>query len=226
MNSKFDCDIQGILGVFNSKYGTEIKELKQLQLETLSHFGNLSSDVICMLPTGYGKNLIYELLPVLIGKKFNKSAYVIVIEPLNVIINQQLTKLGSDVMAVKNNMSKEELQALKSSTYIYSHPENIINNKEVFKILMSDVIQKKVCVIMVDEAHCVIDWGDEYRPIFREIKHLRSVIPSAKILALSATLSTHGQKEIFKHLLLKNVKVVSSKPIRNNISLIVVSRPL
>lgn len=159
MNSKFDCDVQDILGVFNSKYGTEIKELKQLHLETLSHFGNLSSDVFCMLPTGYGKSLIYELLPVLLRKKFNKSAYVIVIEPLNVIINQQLTKLGSDAMAVKNNMSKEELQSLKSSTYIYSHPENIINNEEVYKILMSDVIQNKVCIIVVDEAHYVVDWG-------------------------------------------------------------------
>lgn len=85
--------------------------------------------------------------------------YVIVIEPLNVIINQQLTKLGSDSMAVKNNMSKEKLQALKSSIYIYNHPENIINNEEVYKILMSDVIQNKVCVIVVDEAHCVIDGG-------------------------------------------------------------------
>lgn len=45
------------------------------------------------------------------------------------------------------------------------------------------------------------------------------------MLALSATLSTHGQKEISKHLLLKNVKVVSSKPTKNNISLIVVPRP-
>lgn len=95
LNSKFDCDVQDILGVFNSKYGTEIKELKQLQqLETLSHFGNLSSDVICMLPTGYGKSLIYQLPPVLLREKFNKSAYLIVIEPLNVIINLQLTKLG------------------------------------------------------------------------------------------------------------------------------------
>lgn len=81
---------------------------------------------------------------------------------------------------------------------------------------MSDVIQNKVCVIVVDEAHCVIDWGDDYRPMFKEIKRLRSVIPCAKILALSATLSTHGQ--------LKNVKVVSSKPTKNNISLIMVPR--
>lgn len=53
--------------------------------------------------------------------------------------------------------------------------------------------------------------------MFKEIKRLRSVIPCAKILALSATLSTHGQ--------LKNVKVVSSKPTKNNISLIMVPRP-
>lgn len=83
---------------------------------------------------------------------------------------------------------------------------------------MSDVIQNKVCVIVVDEAHCVVDWGDDYRPMFKEIKRLRSVIPCAKILALGATLSTHGQ--------LKNVKVVSSKPTKNNISLIMVPRPL
>lgn len=83
---------------------------------------------------------------------------------------------------------------------------------------ISDVIQNKVCVIVVDEAHCVIDWGDDYRPMFKEIKRLRSVIPCAKILALSATLSTHGQ--------LKNVTVVSSKTTKNNISLIMVPRPL
>lgn len=119
-------------------------------------------------------------------------------------------------------MSKEELQALKSSTYIYSHPDNIINKEEVYKILMSDVIQNKVWLW----AHCVIVWGNECRPMFREIKRLRSVLPCAKILALSAALSTHGQKEISKHLLLKNIKVVFSKPTRNNISLIVVPRPL
>lgn len=58
------------------------------------------------------------------------------------------------------------------------------------------MIQTKVCVIVVDKAHCVIDWWDEYRPMIREIKRLRSVIPCAKIMAPSATLSTHVQKEI------------------------------
>lgn len=45
---------------------------------------------------------------------------------------------------------------------------------------MSDVIQNKVCVIVVDEAHCEADWGNDYRPMFKEIKRLRSVIPCAK----------------------------------------------
>lgn len=101
-------EIQDILDIFNAKYDTEISELKPLQHETLSHFGNLSSDVVCMLPTGYGKSLVYELLPVFLGKKFNKSACVIVIEPLNVIINQQMTKLGPDAVTIKNKMSEEE----------------------------------------------------------------------------------------------------------------------
>ncbi|XP_078324788.1 putative ATP-dependent DNA helicase RecS [Crassostrea virginica] len=218
-------EIQDILNTFNSKYDTEICELKPLQLETLSHFGSLSSDVVCMLPTGYGKSLVYELLPVFLGKTLNKSAFVIVLEPLNVIINQQMTKLGSDAVTIKNNMSEAELLLLQTCSYIYSHPENIIDNKEVYKILMSNSVQNKVCVIVVDEAHCIIDWGDEYRPKFKEIKQLRSVLPQAKILALSATLSKDGQKEISRQLLLKNVKVVSSKPTRDNVSLIVVTRP-
>ena len=61
-------EIQDILNTFNSKYDTEIYELEQLQLETLSYFGSLSSDVVCMLPTGYGKSLVYEFLPVFLGK--------------------------------------------------------------------------------------------------------------------------------------------------------------
>lgn len=114
-------------------------------------------------------------------------------------------------MAVKNNKSKEELQSLKSSTYIYSHPENIINNEDVR-------CDPKQSVCNSGWWSTLCDWlGDDYRPMFKEIKRLRSVIPCAKILALSATLSTHGQ--------LKNVKVVSSKPTKNNISLIMVPRP-
>ena len=61
-------EIQDILNTFNSKHDTEIYELKPLQLETFSHFGSLSSDVVCMLPTGYGKSLVYELLSVFLGK--------------------------------------------------------------------------------------------------------------------------------------------------------------
>ena len=61
-------EIKDILNTFNSKHDTEIYILKPLQLETFSHFGSLSSDVVCMLPTGYGKSLVYELLSVFLGK--------------------------------------------------------------------------------------------------------------------------------------------------------------
>lgn len=61
--------------------------------------------------------------------------------------------------------------------------------------------------------------------MFKEIKQLKSVLPRAKILALSATLSKDGQKEISCQQLMKNVKFVCSKPTRDNVSLIVVTRP-
>lgn len=82
----------------------------------------------------------------------------------------------------------------------YSHTlKNIIGNKAVYQALRSC---NKKSYIVVDEAHCILDWGEEFRPIFKEIKQLRAVVPDAQVLALSATLSKDGQKRVAQHLLM------------------------
>lgn len=97
-------------------------------------------------------------------------------------------------------------------TYIYTHPEHMIGKKTIYDSLVSRVYSSKTCLIVVDEAHCVLDWGEEYRPSFRNIKDMRPILPHAKMLALSATLTVNGQGDVAKHLLMKCFRVISYAP--------------
>ncbi|XP_062621809.1 ATP-dependent DNA helicase Q1-like [Saccostrea cucullata] len=225
-----DGEVCDIIDFYNSKYGSAIKNLKPLQHQALSCIvdrNSKSGDLICMLPTGYGKSLIYELVPLVLEKKFDQNTVMLVLEPLNVIIEQQLSKLGSSAMSICENMKESDLKKLTENSvqYIYSHPEHIIGNKEINNVLSSDSCQSRKCVIVVDEAHCVLDWGEEYRPMFSRIRELRAVLPDAKLVALSATLSQTAQRDVAKVLLMRNMKVVASQPTRENISLVVMRRP-
>lgn len=180
-----------------------------------------------MLPTGYGKSLLYELFPIISETIFGKPCCVFVFEPLNVIIQQQLSKLGLYATCLKEKNDAAVLDKLKTGdyTYIYTHPEHMIGKKPIYDSLVSRVYSSKTCLIVVDEAHCVLDWGEEYRPSFRNIKDMRPILPHAKMLALSATLTVNGQGDVAKHLLMKCFRVISSAPTKENISLVVLQRP-
>lgn len=133
-------------------------------------------------------------MPIAYRNQTELDAFVLVIEPLNIIIDQQLTKLGKNTsICLKNKMNDIDIDKIASGSfsYIFSHPKNIIGNKAVYQALRSC---NKKSYIVVDEAHCILDWGEEFRPIFKEIKQLRAVVPDAQMLALSATLSKDGQK--------------------------------
>ena len=180
-----------------------------------------------MLPTGYGKSLLYELFPIVSEEIFGQSCCVFVFEPLNVIIQQQVRKLGSFATCLKEKTDASVLQKLRTGdfSYIFTHPEHLIGKKAINDILVSEMYSSKTCIIVVDEAHCVLDWGEEYRPSFRQIKEMRPILPNAKMLALSATLTVSGQRDVSKHLLMKNYKVVSSVPTKENMSLVICRRP-
>lgn len=79
--------------------------------------------------------------------------------------------------------------------YIFSHTETVLNSHEVNKLFRSDKFQQRNIFIVIDEAHCVIDWGTEFRKDFKKINQLRSLI-NCPMLALSATITKVGQAEI------------------------------
>lgn len=220
---------KSILNTYNNSFNCNIECLKSKQKEAIKLLVQDQRDVVCMLPTGYGKSLIYELLPIAYRNQTKLDAFVLVIEPLNIIIDQQLTKLGKNTsICLKNKMNDSDIDRIASGSfsyifsYIFSHPENIIGNKAVYQALRSC---NKKSYIVVDEAHCILDWGEEFRPIFKEIKQLRAVVPDVQVLALSATLSKDGQKSVAQHLLMTRYESSITIPTKENIRLIVKNRP-
>jgi superfamily II DNA helicase RecQ len=200
---------------------TSLKPLQQKSLDSLMH-----CDTLSILPTGYGKSLIYELLPLYHLELKKKVAAVLILEPLNVIIEQQLQKLKDVSFSLKNTNTSDYLKAVDTDRimYIFGHPEAVIGKADTYKFLQ-DLSEHKQMYVVVDEAHCVLDWGQDFRPVFREIKQLRAVLPTAKILALSATVSVKGVDNIVKFLGMVNPEIIRTSPIRDNISLIVLPRP-
>ncbi|XP_046568615.1 ATP-dependent DNA helicase RecQ-like [Haliotis rubra] len=187
-----------------------------------------------MLPTGYGKSLCYEILPDVIEYLLKKPAFVIVIVPLNVILSQQKEKMGRRATCLNKEHDRELTANSAEQTrwtegqyqFVFAHPEQIIGNDTVREILLHNYFQEEATTfIVVDEAHCVLEWGQDFGPVFAKLGTLRALLPNAKVLALSATLSLQGQNEVAKKLVMTNYESVSMAPARDNISLIMCKRP-
>ena len=143
-------------------------------------------DTLAVLPTGFGKSLIYQILapfsqfmdyghePAVDGCS---TSIVLVISPLNALIRDQVTKLRSsglkacilkadrvafddedrDEVSVSSSAG-EPLENLKNYKLIFAHPEALVENKRVMKILKTEEFQTGLKAIVVDEAHLVVDW--------------------------------------------------------------------
>ncbi|CAB4022829.1 ATP-dependent DNA helicase -like, partial [Paramuricea clavata] len=183
-------------------------------------------DVIGVLPTGYGKSIIFQLLPFLHEYHSISDAgnIVIVVAPLNALIEDQIKSLRkrgvsagmlrtkpqnmrtiadntnydshSDSNTDENNIDNEleqdagnELSSIRSGKFLllFIHPEGFISCREGRKILTSEPYQKNVVCCVVDEAHLVYEWGEDFRPDFSKLSQLRALFPCTPMLALTAS---------------------------------------
>ena len=168
--------------ILNSLYCDVILKPKQvICLEKV--FLNL--DVLAVLPIGYGKTLIFCLLPALLfakknGTKFtNLSSIIIVVSPLNALIANQISRLNSggitasalDVMSMKEvsddgepevmcdfNYSDKQKLEIGHYNIVFVHPESVVSCVYGRKLMQSKPYQDNVCAVVVDEAHCILDW--------------------------------------------------------------------
>ena len=184
MSSKFDFFLRCLeFAILNSHY-TEIVLKPKLVICLEKLF--LNSDVLAVLPTGFGKSLIFHLLPALLDAKkngFSKgseniSSIIVVVSPLNALITNQISKLNSsgirasalDVIRLSAEpedddeydcdfqlCDKVELETGHYSI-VFVHPESLVSCADRRKLMHKQALPGKFCAVVVDEAHCILEW--------------------------------------------------------------------
>ena len=176
-------------------------------------------DTLAVMPTGGGKSLCYQL-PALILK-----GITVVVSPLISLMQDQVTSLettGIHSAFLNSSLSWEEYCAtvndIKSGNVkiIYVSPEGLATAK-IRELLSSPEL--KISCITIDEAHCVSQWGHDFRPDYLEIRSVRHLFPKAVMLALTATATEHVRQDICQNLGMKAPKVFISSFNRANIYL-------
>ena len=176
-------------------------------------------DTLAVMPTGGGKSLCYQL-PALIMK-----GITVVVSPLISLMQDQVTSLetaGIPSAFLNSSLSWEDycstVDEIKSGKVkiIYVSPEGLATNK-IRELLSSPEL--KISCITIDEAHCVSQWGHDFRPDYLEISSVRHLFPNAVMLALTATATEHVRQDICQNLAMKNPKVFISSFNRANIYL-------
>ena len=157
--------------------GKEKLTLKQAQLHAIYQIVSEGKDVLAVLPTGFGKSLVYQILAPIFDylncgmepDDKQKSSLVIVVSPLNALIQDQISKLSDKISVcvakAERVISVDErdrkasqclsLDGIPSNCQIlFTHPEAVIEMQDIH----STSVQRKVKAIIVDEAHLVVQW--------------------------------------------------------------------
>ena len=174
-------------------------------------------DCLALLPTGAGKSVCYQV-PALYF-----DGLTIVISPLVALMKdqvKQLRKRGVDAVAIHSGLRKREIDILiENCIYgrtklLYISPERL--NTPVFK---ARIDRMNIHLVAVDEAHCISEWGYDFRPSYLSISDLRNQLPTVPFIALTATATSVVCNDIVEKLDLKNCSEISSTFLRTNLDL-------
>ena len=175
-------------------------------------------DVLAILPTGGGKSVCFQVPAMM------KEGIALVVTPLIALMKDQVQNLlsrGIKAMAIHAGMGRHEVElALNNAAYgdfkfLYLSPERL--QTQLFNAYASVL---KVSYIVVDEAHCISQWGYDFRPPYLRIGDLRSRI-DAPVIALTATATPLVAKDIMENLRFKEPNLIRSGFERPNLSYIV-----
>ena len=176
-------------------------------------------DVMTLMPTGGGKSLCFQI-PALV-----KDGICIVISPLVALMKNQVQSLsekGIKAIALTSGLSYEQLDSSLDNCIYGNYKFLYVSPERLQQELVQDRIQKmNVNLIAVDEAHCISQWGHDFRPSYRQIKHLRQLHPHVNCIALTASATPHIVKDIIRELDYINPKVFKQSFLRENLAYMV-----
>lgn len=197
------------------------EEFRPMQLDIIKNVLE-KRDLLVLMPTGGGKSLCYQI-PAL-----KLEGLTIVISPLISLMKDQVDNLkanGISAEYINSTLSFSEIEDIKKKIQekeikiIYIAPERFA--LEEFKIFLTTL---QISLIAIDEAHCISEWGHNFRKDYRNLKFLKIIFPKVPIIALTATATLKVREDILKQLSLVTPKIFISSFNRENLNLIVMQK--
>lgn len=176
-------------------------------------------DTLALLPTGGGKSLCFQV------PAMTKEGICIVISPLVALIRNQvdlLTQKGIKAAALTGSLKIRAVDRILDNCiyggykFLYLSPERLQQ-----ELVQQRIKQMKVNLIAIDEAHCISQWGNDFRPAYRNCSILRAYFPNVNMIALTASATKSVVNDIIENLKLREASIVRKSFERENIAYMV-----
>jgi len=176
-------------------------------------------DVLCILPTGGGKSLCYQV-PAIVRHGQGLGA-TLVISPLIALMDDQVHQLrakGVAAAALHSHQDADEQRDILARlrrgelSLLYASPERALSSG-----FRRQLASSKICALAIDEAHCISQWGHDFRPEYNQLAALR-IFLDIPLIALTATATPRIEKEILAKLALRDPLIVRSSFVRPNLA--------
>lgn len=204
------------LGILKKYWG--YSEFRGIQREIIESIG-AGKDTLGLMPTGGGKSITFQVPAIA------QEGVCIVVTPLIALMKDQVSHLkqkGIQAAAIYSGQARSEIiKILENAIFgavklLYVSPERLAS--DIFLVKLKHM---KVSFITVDEAHCISQWGYDFRPSYLQIAEIRHVKPDAPVLALTATATRRVMDDIMERLQFREKKVFRMSFKRDNLAYVV-----
>lgn len=173
------------------------------------------NDVLALMPTGGGKSICYQV------PAMAKEGLCIVVSPLVALIQDQVAQLkkrGIKAIALTGGVPFDELNDLLDNCLYGNYKFLYLSPERLQQPMVQERIQgMNINLIAIDEAHCISQWGNDFRPAYLECSVLKELVPNVPMMALTATATPKVVDDIVQNLKLQQVKVFKDSFSRSNI---------